>query len=94
MFFEMRFDLGTLDSGEQSLPFGLLVLLYPQQTVFMGSILTVCGGILFSHCQSTTFWVFNILKRQRWNYIKFGKHIDIHKMNIDNRKIRARVQFL
>ena len=27
MFFEMRFDLGTLDSGEQSLPFGLLVFL-------------------------------------------------------------------
>ena len=27
MFFEMRFDLGTLDSGEGSLPFGLLVLL-------------------------------------------------------------------
>ena len=25
MFFEMRFDLGTLASGEQSLPFGLLV---------------------------------------------------------------------
>ena len=24
MFFEMRFDLGTLDSGEWSLPFGLL----------------------------------------------------------------------
>ena len=28
MFFEMRFDLGTLDSGERSLPFGLLVLKY------------------------------------------------------------------
>ena len=28
MFFEMRFDLGTLDSGERSLPFGLLVLVY------------------------------------------------------------------
>ena len=27
MFFEMRFDLGTLDSGVQSLPFGLLVYL-------------------------------------------------------------------
>ena len=27
MFFEMRFDLGTLDSGVQLLPFGLLV--YP-----------------------------------------------------------------
>ena len=26
MFFEMRFDLGTLDSGERSLTFGLLVL--------------------------------------------------------------------
>ena len=25
MFFEMRFDLCTLDSGERSLPFGLLV---------------------------------------------------------------------
>ena len=25
MFFEMRFDLGTLDSGERSLPFRLLV---------------------------------------------------------------------
>ena len=25
MCFEMRFDLGTLDSGERSLPFGLLV---------------------------------------------------------------------
>ena len=25
MFFEMRYDLGTLDSGERSLPFGLLV---------------------------------------------------------------------
>ena len=25
MLFEMRFDLGTLDSGERSLPFGLLV---------------------------------------------------------------------
>ena len=27
VFFEMRFDLGTLDSGERSLPFGLLVFL-------------------------------------------------------------------
>ena len=28
MFFEIRFDLGTLDSGERSLPFGLLVIMY------------------------------------------------------------------
>ena len=26
VFFEMRFDLGALDSGERSLPFGLLVM--------------------------------------------------------------------
>ena len=25
MTFKMRFDIGTLDSGERSLPFGLLV---------------------------------------------------------------------
>ena len=29
MFLEMRFDIGTLDSGERSLPFGLLVSTYP-----------------------------------------------------------------
>ena len=29
-FFEMRFDLGTLDSGERSLPFGLLVVSGPK----------------------------------------------------------------
>ena len=29
MFFEMRFYLGTLDSGERLLPFGLLVLYFP-----------------------------------------------------------------
>ena len=33
MFFEMRFDLGTLDSGERSLPFGLLVLISSCKTV-------------------------------------------------------------
>ena len=61
-----QIDLGTLDSGERSLPFGLLVL-YPPQTVFVGG-----EGILFSHCPSVclsrpsvTFWFFfNILKRQ------------------------------
>ena len=33
MFFEMRFDLGTLDSGERSLTLGLLVYVnYPEFT--------------------------------------------------------------
>ena len=47
------------------------------------------GGILFSHpsisasiCPFATFWFSNIFKRQWRNFIKFGKHIDIHKMNI------------
>ena len=31
--FEMRFDLGTLDSGERSLPFGLLVILAGKENV-------------------------------------------------------------
>ena len=30
MFFEVRFDLETLDSGERSLPFGLLVFSSPE----------------------------------------------------------------
>ena len=30
-FFEMRFDLGTLDSGERSVPFGLLVFVWKHQ---------------------------------------------------------------
>ena len=40
--FEMKFDLGTLDSGERSLPFGLLVLLSVQTrlVIFATPILT------------------------------------------------------
>ena len=36
---------------------------------------------------------FNILKRQWWKFIKFCRHIDIDKMNVYNRKLRARGQF-
>ena len=39
--FEMRFDLGTLDSGERSLPFGLLVYLNCYNSAFSGETL-VC----------------------------------------------------
>ena len=72
-----------------------LLALYPPAKLYLWGI------ILFSHCPSirplfrlsTTFWFFNILKRQWQNFIKFGKHIDIQKMNIYNRNIRARGQF-
>ena len=33
--FEMRFDLGTLDSGERWLPFGLLVNIVPNLRIFV-----------------------------------------------------------
>ena len=41
MFFEMRFDLGTLGSGERLLPFGLLV---PHPTTVLGGHPVVGGG--------------------------------------------------
>ena len=37
--FEMRFDLGTLNSGERSLPFGLLVLYHISLNSLMPSVL-------------------------------------------------------
>ena len=43
---------------------------------------------------SVTFWFFfYILKRQLWKFIKFCRHIDINKMYVYNRKLRARGQF-
>ena len=39
----MRFDLGTLDSGERSLPFGLLVL-YPRGQIRVCKIRFVSTG--------------------------------------------------
>ena len=64
--------------------------------------LCLWGGILFSRCPSVRlsvrpsvmFWFFfNILKRQWWKFIKFCRHIDIDKMYVYNRKLRARGQF-
>ena len=43
MFFEMRFDLGTLDSGERSLPLGLLV---PSNFVSIWSCSAYLDGII------------------------------------------------
>ena len=38
--FEMRFDLGTLDSGERSLPFGLLVSISHSNVIYIGKFVT------------------------------------------------------
>ena len=40
----MRFDLGTLDSGERSLPFGLLVLMSALRGGGLGGVLWVGTG--------------------------------------------------
>ena len=40
-FFQMRFDLGTLDSGERSLPFGLLVIHF-RSLLFEGNASLKC----------------------------------------------------
>ena len=37
MFFEMQFDLSTLDSGEHSLPFGLFAFFIYHKGVFVFS---------------------------------------------------------
>ena len=42
MFFEMRFDLGTLDSAERLLPFGLLV--YHNHFVDCEQYVWIAGG--------------------------------------------------
>ena len=69
MSFEMRFDLGTLDSGERSLPFGLLVSVsHPSQWADLfapcnptqGSTQTLPVILWYSPCDPPVFppkWV-------------------------------------
>ena len=56
--FEKRFDLGTLDSGERSLPFGLLVLInVPSLISFSSHVFIRISGLrnapFFSQGQGT-----------------------------------------
>ena len=77
----------------------LCPLLYPPANyVCWWGILFSCPSVFPSVCPSirpsVTFWFFfNILKRQWWKFIKFCRHIDIDKMYVYNRKLRARGQF-
>ena len=66
-------------------------LLYPTQTMFVGGILfSRCPSIHVSIHPSMMFCFFlNILKRQWWKFIKLCRHIDIDKMYVYNRKLRA-----
>ena len=61
--FLMRFDLGTLDSGERSLPFGLLVIFSAVLVVRVPFPFGVWGRLWNSivsvpdHCPLTTFLI-------------------------------------
>ena len=67
-----------------------LYLLYPHKLCLLGwwryTVFTLS-------VRARHFDFFYILKRQWWNFIKLCKHIDSHKINICNRKIRAWGQF-
>ena len=66
MFFEMRFDLGTLDSGERSLPFGLLVSSSGQLDLVLqwATSLASCLGFLFNDTRLTLYRLYvNIGKK-------------------------------
>ena len=65
MFFEMRFDLGTLDSGERSLPFGLLVLVLSWGGSVKGTLLRAWGVDYFHVSHVMRKLVFAICKWQR-----------------------------
>ena len=75
MFLEMRFDLGTLDSGERSLPFGLLVLSKRDSIKmhFVSNHLHGHGhhfsGVLKYYCCNAKFWGEKKIK----NHFFFGK---------------------
>ena len=73
----------------------LRLIIPPANYVCWGRILfSCCLSVFPSVCLSVTFWFFfNILKRQWWKFIKFCRHIDIDKMYIYNRKLRAMGQF-
>ena len=71
----------------------------PRQTLFVGVVvncftLSVFLSVCLFVSLSMTFWFFlNILKSQWWKFIKFCRHIDIDKLYLYNRKLRARGQF-
>ena len=66
----------------------------------LANCVCVCGGgggegrgyTVFT--LSVCWFFFQYLEKAMTEFHKFVKHIDIHKMNIYNRKIRARVQIV
>ena len=70
----MRFDLGTLDSGERSLPFGLLVFYLPTHHIFgVKYINFTCmfGEKLLLFNRPTRFYLFNFISILSPRLIKF-----------------------
>ena len=72
LVFEMRFDLGTLDSGERSMPFGLLVSWCGSNETWANSIdppnMAVAQGL---HCLHTRLPIKNKIKWKIYQTILF-----------------------
>ena len=87
--------LSTLDASISNL--SGICLLYPPANYVCRRV--YCFHIVspsFRACvhPSVTFWFFlNVLKRQWWKFIKLCRHIDIDKMYIYNKKLKARDQY-
>ena len=78
MFFEMRFDLGTLDSGERSLPFGLLVSRMFLLAKFSTSSLCACEQLGAPHRKTLKTWnVYDFLKNRNFRQLTIDSAVYI-----------------
>ena len=81
--------------GVYPLLFGLIVYLYPPQTLFVGvycfHVVRPC--VRNALCPSVTLCFLNNSKSHCWIFIKPCKHVHICKTNTLDKKVRARGQF-
>ena len=61
--FEMRFDLGTLDSGERSLPFRLLVIFQILMAFENKNELSVNGQVISNGCYASAVKLSSLIWR-------------------------------
>ena len=72
MFFEMRFDLGTLDSGERSLPFFLFRYLAHLSRKLIGELM---GQVIVRRRpHSSVGWGNESLFKWSWSHDQDGHH--------------------
>ena len=77
--------IGGFKYSKRGMEVGLICLLYPPQTVFVGGYTVFMLSDRPTNRVSVTFCFLNILKNHRWNFIKFCKHIHMYKINATNK---------